>query len=298
MPGAVTPGTSEQNELGINEDSELQVPVQSTPLFADEIINCGPAYLSQDDERRRYDCTRRPRSTCGSACGPSRCSTSPRARAHAGAALDCASPASTRSRTSGRRSPMTRPGMSARGARWTPRQRTIPRLQPRANVGIATGEPSGIFVLDTDPKDGGDVRFEQLAAEHADEPSRALWSPRRDRTAGTITSGCRTSPSATPSRGRWHRYPRDRRPGGRSAEHQRRRSYSVVEDIEDFTEIAGHPAGSLTRSWRTVRPSEASRRRTPDGRGPAGRCAPTGWLFSRPGPRSWRATPPGDRTTR
>jgi putative DNA primase/helicase len=42
--------------------------------------------------------------------------------------------------------------------------------QPRANVGILTGAASGIFVVDIDPDHGGDVRFEELAAEHEDEP--------------------------------------------------------------------------------------------------------------------------------
>lgn len=41
---------------------------------------------------------------------------------------------------------------------------------PRANIGILTGEPSGIFVIDIDPENGGDVRWEQLCAEHQDDP--------------------------------------------------------------------------------------------------------------------------------
>nr|WP_278286936.1 bifunctional DNA primase/polymerase [Tepidiforma thermophila] len=40
------------------------------------------------------------------------------------------------------------------------------RRWPKANVGIATGAPSGLAVLDIDPRNGGDVALERLLAEH------------------------------------------------------------------------------------------------------------------------------------
>lgn len=41
---------------------------------------------------------------------------------------------------------------------------------PRANIGILTGEASGVFVVDVDPENGGDITWEQLCAQHDDEP--------------------------------------------------------------------------------------------------------------------------------
>jgi len=38
--------------------------------------------------------------------------------------------------------------------------------RPNANIGIATGLSSGLWVLDVDPKNGGDVTFATLVAEH------------------------------------------------------------------------------------------------------------------------------------
>jgi hypothetical protein len=38
------------------------------------------------------------------------------------------------------------------------------------NVGVATGAPSGFFVVDVDPRSGGDVALEQLEAEHGAFP--------------------------------------------------------------------------------------------------------------------------------
>ena len=42
--------------------------------------------------------------------------------------------------------------------------------EPHANVGVLTGAASGVFVVDIDPGNGGDVTWERLAEEHADEP--------------------------------------------------------------------------------------------------------------------------------
>lgn len=44
------------------------------------------------------------------------------------------------------------------------------RYRPNANIGIATGEASGIFVLDVDPDNGGIETLEKLEAEHATLP--------------------------------------------------------------------------------------------------------------------------------
>src|SRR5688572_11715553 len=41
---------------------------------------------------------------------------------------------------------------------------------PTANVGIATGKRSGVFVLDIDPKNGGDDSFEVLVNKHGRFP--------------------------------------------------------------------------------------------------------------------------------
>lgn len=40
------------------------------------------------------------------------------------------------------------------------------REAPTANIGIATGAPSGVFVLDVDLKNNGPDEFERLQAEH------------------------------------------------------------------------------------------------------------------------------------
>src|SRR5207253_2830544 len=36
---------------------------------------------------------------------------------------------------------------------------------PNSNIGIATGAPSGIFVIDVDPRNGGDLSLEALKAQ-------------------------------------------------------------------------------------------------------------------------------------
>jgi len=41
---------------------------------------------------------------------------------------------------------------------------------PNGNVGIVTGSKSGIFVLDVDPKNGGDLTYETLLMEHGQFP--------------------------------------------------------------------------------------------------------------------------------
>ena len=51
-------------------------------------------------------------------------------------------------------------------ARWAARW-------PRANVGIATGEASGFFVLDVDPDNGGDETLARLIEEHGELPETA-----------------------------------------------------------------------------------------------------------------------------
>ena len=40
------------------------------------------------------------------------------------------------------------------------------RKHPNANIGVATGEKSGIFVLDIDPKNGGDDSLDKIEAEY------------------------------------------------------------------------------------------------------------------------------------
>lgn len=52
---------------------------------------------------------------------------------------------------------------------------------PRANVGIATGDPSGIWVLDVDPQHGGDVSLRALEQAHG-----SLVAP----TVRTASGGC------------------------------------------------------------------------------------------------------------
>lgn len=47
------------------------------------------------------------------------------------------------------------------------------RARPQANVGIATGRESGVFVLDVDPDNGGDEALRKLEAEHGTLP--ATW---------------------------------------------------------------------------------------------------------------------------
>ena len=66
--------------------------------------------------------------------------------------------------------PVTRHGLkdatkdeSALRATWTNR--------PGANVGVATGAVSSIFVLDVDPQHGGDESFAKLVAEHGPLPA-------------------------------------------------------------------------------------------------------------------------------
>jgi bifunctional DNA primase/polymerase-like protein/primase-like protein len=41
---------------------------------------------------------------------------------------------------------------------------------PTANIAIATGKPSGIFVLDVDPDKGGEVELQKLEKEHGELP--------------------------------------------------------------------------------------------------------------------------------
>lgn len=41
---------------------------------------------------------------------------------------------------------------------------------PDANIGIATGEISGILVIDVDPRNGGDVELRKLFDEHGEFP--------------------------------------------------------------------------------------------------------------------------------
>jgi hypothetical protein len=44
--------------------------------------------------------------------------------------------------------------------------------RPNANLGIVTGEVSGIFVVDIDPDHAGDTTFEKLAEAHSADPIR------------------------------------------------------------------------------------------------------------------------------
>jgi hypothetical protein len=46
----------------------------------------------------------------------------------------------------------------------------ITRERPRANVGVATGEPSGFWALDVDPDNGGDERLSELEREYGPLP--------------------------------------------------------------------------------------------------------------------------------
>lgn len=51
---------------------------------------------------------------------------------------------------------------------------------PNANIAIATGKRSGIFVLDEDPRHGGDKTLEELEAEHGKLPRTVMVeTPRR-----------------------------------------------------------------------------------------------------------------------
>lgn len=43
-------------------------------------------------------------------------------------------------------------------------------LNPKFNIGIATGDVSGFFVLDVDPRNGGDATLAALLAEHGPLP--------------------------------------------------------------------------------------------------------------------------------
>jgi putative DNA primase/helicase len=45
------------------------------------------------------------------------------------------------------------------------------RQWPKANIGIATGEISGFFVLDIDPRHGGDITLEELQSAHGKLPA-------------------------------------------------------------------------------------------------------------------------------
>lgn len=42
--------------------------------------------------------------------------------------------------------------------------------KPRANLGILTGAPSGVFVVDIDPQNGGDITWQELVDSHPEEP--------------------------------------------------------------------------------------------------------------------------------
>ncbi len=44
---------------------------------------------------------------------------------------------------------------------------------PDANIGILTGKKSGLFVVDIDPKNGGDESITQLLDTHGDFPKTA-----------------------------------------------------------------------------------------------------------------------------
>src|ERR1051326_9006130 len=45
------------------------------------------------------------------------------------------------------------------------------RAHPEANVGIATGKPSGVWMLDVDPRNGGDAALDAFQEQHGALPT-------------------------------------------------------------------------------------------------------------------------------
>ncbi|MCL4850046.1 MAG: bifunctional DNA primase/polymerase, partial [Bryobacteraceae bacterium] len=81
-------------------------------------------------------------------------------------------------RDSGRKGPCATPGKHPRFRNWPERattdaaeiERWFIRDFAAANVGIATGAASGLFVLDVDPKNGGEESLDSLVAKHGRLP--------------------------------------------------------------------------------------------------------------------------------
>ncbi|HEX5997295.1 MAG TPA: AAA family ATPase [Jiangellales bacterium] len=61
-------------------------------------------------------------------------------------------------------------GAGRLGDGWTPPIGSADQLPAGANIGLATGAQSGFFVLDEDPKNGGDARLRELIAQHGPLP--------------------------------------------------------------------------------------------------------------------------------
>ena len=83
---------------------------------------------------------------------------------HAGCSCcrpDCASPGKHPRTPNGLRDASTHPGVVA--SWW--------RRWPAANIGIVTGRPSGLIVIDIDPRHGGVESMQQLVRQHGPLPS-------------------------------------------------------------------------------------------------------------------------------
>lgn len=67
-------------------------------------------------------------------------------------------------------------GAGGVGAGWMPPISDAGQLPAGANIGLKTGLASGVFALDVDPKNGGDIRLDELEAEHG--PLPPTWTQR------------------------------------------------------------------------------------------------------------------------
>lgn len=61
-------------------------------------------------------------------------------------------------------------GAGRAGDGWRAPVKDPAQIPDGANIGLQTGQGSGVFALDVDPKNGGDVRLRELIEEHGDLP--------------------------------------------------------------------------------------------------------------------------------